>query len=103
MTSSSTSGLGAVSSASAVLQVVVSGAQSEKPVAGVYHPLDEGLDFGQRLLVGPGDEPTVAVVSTDESQPVFGQFAGKFTLKGADAAPEGFYFTSQNKQLLINS
>ena len=70
-------GVGVCAFTMAVLQVVVGRAQAEEPVAGVYHPLDEGLDFGQGLPVGPGDEPTVANIPTDESQPVFGQFAGK--------------------------
>ena len=59
-------------------------------------PGDEGLDFGQRLLVGLGDEPTVAKVPTKEVQPVGGQFAGQFPLKGADATSESVYFTSHD-------
>ena len=77
-------------------QVVVGRAQREETVAGVYYPVYEGLDFGQRLLVGLGDEPTVAKVPTKEVQPVGGQFAGQFPLKGADASPEGIYFTSHD-------
>ena len=38
--------------AATILQVVVGRAQWEKPVAGVYYPVDEGLDSGQRLVVG---------------------------------------------------
>ena len=70
--------------ATTIPQVVIGRAQWEEPVAGVYYPLDEGLDFGQRLLVGLGYEPTVAKVPAQEVQPVGGQFAGQFPLKGAD-------------------
>ena len=94
MTLSSASGSGAVFFTPTTLQVVVGRGQREEPVAGVYYPDDEGLDFGQRLLVGLGDEPTVAKVLTKEVQPVSGQFTGQFPLKGADASPEGVYFTS---------
>ncbi len=82
--------------ATTVQQVVVGRTQREEPVTGVYDPVDEGLDLGQRLLVGPGDKPTVAKVPTQEVKPVSSQFAGQFTLKGADASPEGLYFTSHN-------
>ena len=51
-------------------QVVVGRTQREEPVAGVYYLDDEGLNFGQRLLVGLGDEPTVAKVPAQEVQPV---------------------------------
>ena len=82
--------------ATTIPQVVIGRAQWEEPVAGVYYPADEGLDSGQRLLVGLGYEPTVAKVPAQEVQPVGGQFAGQFPLKGADASPEGIYFTSHD-------
>ena len=77
-------------------QVVVGRGQWEEPVAGVYYPADEGLDFGQRLVIGLGYEPTVAKVPAQDPQPVGGQFTGQFPLKGADASPEGVYFTSHD-------
>ena len=64
--------------ATTILQVVVGRGQWEEPIAGVYYPADEGLDSGQRLLVGLGEELTVAEVPTQEVQPVDGQFAGQF-------------------------
>ena len=86
--------------ATTIMQVVVGRAQREEPVAGVYYPVDEGLDFGQGLVVGLGYEPTVAKVPTKEVQPAGGQFAGQFPLKGTDAdaevSAEGVYFTSHN-------
>ena len=85
--------VGGVTFTKTTLQVVAGRAQREKPVAGVYHPADEGLDFGQGFVIGPSSEPPVAKVLTQQAQPVGGQFAGQFTLKGADAGPEGVYFT----------
>ncbi len=76
--------------AATILQVVVGRAQWEKPVAGVYYPVDEGLDSGQRLVVGSSDEPTVAKVPTEQIQPVGDKFAGQFPLKGADGAHRAF-------------
>ena len=96
---SSTSGSGGGFFATAIQQVVVGRGQWEQPVTGVYYPADEGLDSGQGFLVGLGDEPAVAKVPTQEVQPVGGQFAGQFPLKGADASPEGIYFTSHVAQL----
>ena len=92
-------GVGGVTLAKAIEQVVVGRAQREKPVAGVHHPLDEGPDSGQGLVVGPSGEPAFAKVITNEAQTVLGQFAGQFTLKGADAASEGVYFTHHDGQL----
>ena len=43
-----------------IVQVVIGRAQWEQPVASVYYPADEGLYAGQRLVVGLGDETTVA-------------------------------------------
>ena len=80
--------------ATTIPQVVVGRGQREEPLAGVYYPVDEGLDFGQGLLVGLGDKPTAAKVPAQEVQPAGGQFAVQFPLKGADASPEGVYFTS---------
>ena len=63
-------------------------------------PGDEGLDFGQGLVVGLGDELTMAEVPIQEAQPAGGQFAGQFPLKGTDAdaevSAEGVYFTSHD-------
>ena len=96
MTLSSASGSGVVFLRTTILQVVVGRGQWEEPVAGVYYQADEGLDFRQRLLVRLGDEPTVTKVPAQEVQPVGGQFAGQFPLKGTDASPEGVNFTSHD-------
>ena len=82
-------------------QVVVGRTQWEEPVTGVYYPTDEGLDVRQRLVVGLGDEPALAKVPTEEVEPIGGQFAGQFPLKGADASTEGVYFTSHDAQLMM--
>ena len=87
-------GVGGVAFTKATIQVVVGRPQWEEAVAGVHHPLDEGPDFGQGLVVRPSSEPAFAKVVTKEAQPVLGQFAGEFALKGADAALEGVYFGS---------
>ena len=59
---SSASGSGNRVFTKTIVQVVVGRGQWEKPVTGVYHPVDEGLDFGEGLVFGLGDEPTMAKV-----------------------------------------
>ena len=66
----------------AIQQVVVGRAQREEPVAGVYYPADEGLDSGQRLVVGLGDEPAVAKVPAQEVQPVRRPVRGPISVEG---------------------
>ena len=96
-------GIGGVTFAKTIVQVITGRAQREKPVTGVHHPFDKGPDFGQGLVVGPSGEPTpfpscprrrasrpgqaFAKVIANEAQSVLGQLAGEFTLKGTDAAP----------------
>ena len=40
--------------------------------------------------------PGYIEVPAQEVQPVGGELAGQFPLKGADASPEGIYFTSHD-------
>ena len=87
-------GIGGIIFAKATHKVVVGRTQREEPVAGVHHPLDEGLDSGQGLAVGPSGEPAFAKVVANEAQPVLGQFAGQFTVEGRGRGARGRLFQS---------
>ena len=86
--------VGGIAFAQATVQVVVGRAQREEPVAGFHHPLDEGPDSGQGLVVGPSGEPAFAKVITNEAQPVLGQFAGRICVEGRGRGARGRLFHS---------
>ena len=73
----------------APLQVFMDRHEGGEPEAGGGYPADEGMGPGRGLAVGAGRRRLEAMLLGQPAEPEGGQFAGEFSLEGADAGSQG--------------